>query len=154
MDPPGTKPFRRSENTNDANDQSVSEKGPTIGPRQDEKSGAEILSPKTWCVLARVYVHSEETEFGASKGGAGTVNERNGSHHVHSRCGTQSARTLHCVGARRSREGLARCAISHRPRRARCGGCGGSQAGPLEVRRQTPEINFEESARLCHGVDS
>src|SRR5262245_36897292 len=142
MDPPGTKPFRRSENTNDANDQSVSEKGPTIGPRQDEKSGAEILSAKTWRVLACVYIHAENTELGASKSGACTADERHGSPHIHSRCWAQSARTLDCVGAWRSCQGLTRCAISHRPRRARCGGCGGSETGPFEVRRQTPEIKL------------
>jgi len=54
-------------------------------------------------------------------------------------------------GARRSREGFARCAISHRPWPARRCRCGKAPGQPLEIRRETSEARFQARGARRRG---
>lgn len=68
-----------------ANDQSVIARRPQASNVEHEVSGVEELPSGVGDVYACLYADAEETELGASEGGACAPEERNGSDGVHPR---------------------------------------------------------------------
>src|SRR5258707_4172242 len=136
---PGDKNFCARLRENCADVFAISTDGAGESSGQDQVAGADGLPGKARGVHSRVHANTEETELGAAQSGARAADEFGGSDHVHSRHRPQLAGALHRAGARRPREGPAGRAVSHRARNIGCGGSGESQAGTLEVLRETAQ---------------
>src|SRR6266550_2711327 len=110
------------------------------GPRRAEGEGEDSCptrgAAEARCLYARVYDHTQETEFGAAQGCSCAADERNGSRGVHSRRGPQPPGALRRADPRRPRSRPAGFPLQGDPRRARHGRRRRSPQGPFQVRRQ------------------
>src|SRR5579859_8151800 len=109
-------------------------------PLENCQPGAAELSAEARRLYARVYLDSQEAELRAAQGRARAADQRDRSHHLHSRRGTQSAGALDRADSRRAREGPSGRALSRGARGARYGGRRQPQAEPVEVWGQAAEI--------------
>ncbi len=96
------------------------------------------LIPQHWSGAFQTW-GLENRELGPAQDRAHQADQRRRGHRLHPRRRPQPAGALDRHDPRRPREGPARRALPHHPRRARRVRRGRPQAGPLAVRRQAPE---------------
>src|ERR1700712_1266131 len=126
----------REKNRNHADRQSARPQGPQGSGGEEQDARARRRAAEARRLHARVHDHPEEAELGPPEGRPRPPHERHGDRRLHPGRGPQPPGALGRARPRRPRQGPPGLPLQDHPRRSRHGRRRGSQAGPLEVRRQ------------------